>query len=379
MYRPFILILSICLSFQAPAQTDTGFMSRIVKKYLSSTGDSSRNGSFMVLPALGYAQETGVEFGLASTYNFYIDQQNLQSRTSNITFMATLTSNSQKNIKLNADIWTNNNDYHILSEIRHRDWPLYFYGLGNETRVIDKDYMGQKLTRAKLDVERKISSQIYVGINMHFDNVQIKDIEPGGILEDVTILGKDGGKYLALGGSFLLDSRNVTTYTTEGYFVRTKYAYAPNFWKGDHFSGSLLEIDGRGFLTPLPKLTLAVQTLYRGAFGTSIPFYIYRDLGGDSSMRGYYLGRYKDKNYATIQSEVRFRALSRFGAVAFGGLGSTFSDQYPFRTLYSCGLGLRYFFSLTHDSSVRIDYAIGEKRPGEQRQSGLYISLSEAF
>jgi hypothetical protein len=42
-------------------------------------------------------------------------------------------------------------------------------------------------------------------------------------------------------------------------------------------------------------------------------------------------------------------------------------------------LGLRYFFSLEHNSTVRFDYAIGEKRPGEKRQSGFYLSLSEAF
>jgi outer membrane translocation and assembly module TamA len=96
-------------------------------------------------------------------------------------------------------------------------------------------------------------------------------------------------------------------------------------------------------------------------------------------MRGYYLGRYRDNNYSTIQSEIRYRPISRLGAVVFGGLGSTFSEQRSFRTIGSYGLGLRYFFSLEHNSTVRFDYAIGEKRPGEKRQSGFYLSLSEAF
>ncbi|WP_240903215.1 BamA/TamA family outer membrane protein [Sphingobacterium sp. SGG-5] len=333
----------------------------------------------MILPALGYAQETGVEFGLASTYDFYMDPQNVASRTSNMTFMATLTSNKQKNIKLNTDIWTNDNDYHIMAEIRYRDWPLYFYGLGNKTHTLDKDYIGQKLVRAKVDVERKISPHLYAGINAHFDHFNLEDIEKGGIFEDPAVLGKEGGHYLALGTSLLFDNRNVTTYTTKGSFLRLKYAYAPDFWKKDHFSGGLLEMDSRYFISPLPKLTFAIQALYKGSFGKHIPYYIYRELGGDSAMRGYYLGRYRDRNYATIQSEIRFRTLARVGAVAFGGLGSTFSDQYPFRTLPSYGLGIRYFFSLEHQSTVRLDYAIGEKRPSEKRQSGFYLSLSEAF
>src|SRR5690606_31665454 len=139
-------------------------------------------------------------------------------------------------------------------------------------------------------IERKISSKIYAGINAHFDNFNMEDIEKGGVFEDPAVLGKKGGKYLALGGSFLFDSRNVTTYTTKGAFLRLKYAYAPDIWRDDHFSSNLLEIDSRGFISPLPNLPFAIQALYRGTFGSQVPYYIYRDLGGDSSMRGYYLG-----------------------------------------------------------------------------------------
>jgi hypothetical protein len=49
------------------------------------------------------------------------------------------------------------------------------------------------------------------------------------------------------------------------------------------------------------------------------------------------------------------------------------------RLIPSYGAGLRYFFSLEHNSSIRFDYAFGEQRPGEKRQSGFYLSISEAF
>lgn len=379
MHRRLFFLLFILLSTQTWAQDNQSFISKLKKQYLSSTQDSARNGSFIVLPALGYAQETGAEFGLASTYSFYIDKADLQSRTSNITFMATLTTKKQKNIKLNTDIWTRDNMYHILSEIRYRDWPLNFYGLGNLTLAADEDYIGQKLTRAKLDVERKITKKIYAGLNIQFDHFKFEDIEQGGVFEHPSVYGESGGKYLALGGSFLLDNRDFTTYTTRGSFVRARYAYTPDLWGGDNFNGSLLELDGRGFYSPFSTVTLAIQAVYRGTIAPLTPFYVYRDLGGDNTMRGYYLGRYRDKNYATVQSEIRYRPIPRLGAVAFGGLGSTFSEQFPFRTVPSYGAGLRYFFSLEHNSTIRFDYAYGEQRPGEKRQSGFYISLSEAF
>lgn len=351
----------------------------MTKTFLSSEKDSTRGSSLIVLPAFGYAQETGVEYGLGGTYNFYLDKTDHNNRTSNITLIGTLTTKRQKNIKLETDLWTRDNAYHILSELRYRDWPFNFYGLGADTWLADEDFIEQQLVRAKIDVEKRIGPRWYAGVNANFEDFKFEDREPGGVFEQPDILGKAGGRYLALGVSSLYDTRNYTTYTTNGFYSRLKYAYAPHFWGGDNFTGSQLEADVRGFHALSPQVTLAGQILYRGTFGKNAPFYTYRDLGGDMTMRGYYLGRYKDKNYATAQLEVRYRFIPRLGIVGFGGTGSTFSKKHDMRLVPSFGGGIRYFFSLEHNSTVRLDYAVGEKRPGEKRQTGVYLSIAEAF
>src|SRR5690606_14764556 len=371
-----LLIMSFFSSTYAQEQT---FIKRTIKKFISSEKDSTRGASLIVLPALGYAQETGLEYGIAGTYNFYLDKTDPNSRTSNITLMGTLTTKKQKNIKLLTDIWTRDNAYHILSELRYRDWPFNFYGLGSNTWLVDEDFLEQQLVRAKVDIEKKIVPRWYAGINANYEYFKFEDRESGGIFEQPNVLGKTGGQYLALGVSSLYDTRNNTTYTTHGFYSRLKYAYAPNFWGGDNFTGSQLEADVRGFHPLSSQITLAGQALYRGTFGKNVPFYTYRDLGGDMTMRGYYLGRYKDKNYAAAQLELRYRFIPRLGIVGFGGTGSTFSQQHNLRFVPSFGGGIRYFFSLEHNSTVRFDYAFGEKRPGEKRQSGFYLSISEAF
>ncbi len=375
--------LSLGLQSQTMAQENTldstNFIKKIIKKFVSSEKDSSRSASFMVLPAVGYAQETGFEYGIASTYNFYIDKNDLNSRTSNLTLIGTLTTKKQKNIKLISDIWTKGNEYHILSELRYRDWPFNFYGIGNDTWKADEDYLDQKLYRIKLDGEKRFAPNFYAGLNVNYEYFNFKDIEAGGIFEEPNVYGKTGGQYLAIGASALYDSRNNTTYTTEGFYGRAKYSYAPNFFGKDNFTGSQVEIDVRGFYPISKALTLAAQALYRGTYGDKIPFYVLRDLGGDMSMRGYYLGRYKDNNYATAQAELRYRFHPRVGINGFLGTGSTFSKQNDMRLLPSYGAGIRYFFSLEHNSSIRFDYAFGEQRPGEKRQSGFYLSISEAF
>lgn len=361
------------------AQEKQNIIHKLIKTFISSQKDSSRSASFVVLPAFGYAQETGVEYGIAGTYNFYIDKNNLASRTSNLTLIGTLTSKNQKNIKLTSDLWTKDNEYHIISELRFRDWPFNFYGIGNDTWKEQEDYLDQKLYRIKIEAEKKLKPKFYAGINVNYENFTFKDINASGIFESEEVIGKTGGQYLALGLSALYDSRNNTTYTTSGFYARAKVSYAPNLFGKDNYIGSQTELDLRGFHPLHPKVSIAAQGIYRGSYGDNIPFYVMRDLGGDMMMRGYYLGRYKDKNYLAAQTEIRYRFHPRLGISGFAAAGSTFSKQHSFRLLPSYGGGLRYFFSLEHNSSIRFDYAYGEQRPGEKRQSGFYLSISEAF
>lgn len=374
-----ILTSFICFPSQSNAQEKNGIIQKFIQKFVSSKKDSSRSGSFVVLPAIGYAQETGFEYGIAGTYNFYIDKENLESRTSNVTLIGTLTTKKQKNIKLTSDIWTKNNDYHILSEMRFRDWPFNFYGIGNDTWKSDEDYLDQKLYRIKLDGEKRFAPNFYAGLNLNYENFKFNDMEAGGVYESPEVYGKEGGQYLAIGVSALYDTRNNTTYTTKGFYSRAKYSVAPNLFGKDNFIGNQVELDLRGFYPITKQLTVAAQGLYRGTYGKNVPFYVMRDLGGDMTMRGYYLGRYKDKNYLTAQAELRYRFHPRIGINGFLGTGSTFSKQHDMRLVPSFGAGLRYFFSLEHNSSIRFDYAYGEQRPGEKRQSGFYLSISEAF
>jgi hypothetical protein len=354
-------------------------LEKVTKKVFSTSKDSTRSGVFMILPALGYAQETGAEYGIASNYNFYFNKKDSSIRSSNILLMGTYTTKKQSNIKLQSDIWTDNNDYHIISELRYRNWPSNFYGIGMDTKKIDEDLISQKLFRAKLEVEKRMTSNYYSGVNIQYDYVQFHDREPGGIFDQATVIGKNGGQQLLLGISQLYDNRNHVSYTTKGYYARAKLAYAPKLWTKEDFEGANFDADLRGFFPINKKITLAAQAIYRATFGKTIPYYAYRDLGGDMMMRGYYIGRYKDKNYLASQAELRYRFHPRFAVAGFTGIGSVFSKEYQARFVPSYGGGLRYFFSLEHNSNIRLDYAYGEQRPGEKRQSGFYLSLSEAF
>ena len=67
---------------------------KLIKKLFSNDADSTRSPSFLALPVLGYAQETGLEFGAISLYSFYTDRKDTLTRASRLSGVATFTTKS---------------------------------------------------------------------------------------------------------------------------------------------------------------------------------------------------------------------------------------------------------------------------------------------
>lgn len=355
---------------------------KLIKKLLSNEADTTRGSSFLPLPALGYAQETGIEIGAASLYSFYTDRKDSLIRTSRITGMVTFTTKKQSNFALKSDIWTPGNKYHVTSEIRYRNFPFNFYGIGNSTLELNKDPITQKLFKLNAGLEKRLGKNIYTGMSLGYESYRFEDKVIGGIYtNDQNIIDKDGGQVFFLGITQIFDNRNTNTYTTKGSFLKFNYSYAPDFFGGDHFSGSLLKLDLRNFQSLSRKITLGLNAHFQTISGSNTPFYLLPQLGSDEMMRAYYAGRFRDQNLLALQGELRLRLNPRFGLVGFASAGNVYSGG-NFKLIQlkpGIGGGFRYFYDIERGLSVRMDYAIGEQNPGEKRQSGLYLSLGEAF
>jgi hypothetical protein len=355
---------------------------KLIKKLFSSDADTGRSSSFLPLPVLGYSQETGVEIGGLSLYSFYTDRKDTLTRTSRITGLATFTAKKQTNFQLKSDIWSPQNKYHYTGEIRLKNFPFNFYGIGNSTLELNEDPITQKLFKLNGGIEKRFGKTRYTGLNIAFESYQFSDKATGGIFStDPSIFDKDGGKVLYIGFTQIIDSRNSNTYTTKGTFARMNYSYAPDIFGGDNFSGSLFKIDLRNFQAVSKKATFALNAHYQSLNGENTPFYLLPQLGSDEMMRGYYTGRYRDENLLALQSEIRLRFHPRFGIVGFAGTGTVFTRrEFSLKDFKpNLGGGFRYFFDIERGLSVRMDYGIGEKNPGEKRQSGFYLSLGESF
>ena len=355
---------------------------KLIKRMLSEDVDSTRKASFMPLPLLRYSQEIGLEFGVGGLYSTYLDKKDSTNRSSNFSTVLSFSTQKQYNVSLKGDVWTKHNAYHLIGEMRFRSMPFDFFGVGNQTLEANKDRLVQNQVKAVFDVEKNILPFAYTGVSFGFENYNFKDKDPGGIYENSpAVLGKPGGSVVYLGVSQTYDTRNSNNYPTKGFFGRVSYQYAPNVFGGNDFSGSQIRVVVRNFWPLAKKLVLGVNGIYYTVQSSSTPFYLLPQLGNDEIMRGYYSGRYRDENLLAAQTELRYRYSNRFGLVAFGGGGRVFSNGdfslKQFKPSY--GAGIRYFYDPAKGLSVRADYGIGEKRPGEARQTGFYLSLAEAF
>ncbi|MFC5284161.1 BamA/TamA family outer membrane protein [Pedobacter alpinus] len=377
MKKIFFLTIALLGSINCTAQK------KLIEKLFSS--DTTRHNSFFPVPLIGYTQEAGFEFGAVGIYSFYLDKTDSTIRASQIYGVAFTSTKGVSQISSKADIWTKGNKWHQLYEARFSNIPFNFYGLGSNTSKADEDLVVQTRWRVGAEIEKQFTKSYYPGVGFEFESVNFKDDEPGGIFDlenQANLIDKDGGRYVFLKITQLLDTRNSNTYTTKGFYGRFRYAYAPDFFGGNNFKGNLFTTDLRYFKSVNKKLVLGNQLFYEAVTSKKdIPFYMLRQMGNDQIMRGYYLGRYRDKNYMALQAELRYKIINRFGMAAFGGVGSVYNrgflPQQNFKPSY--GLGARIFFDLEKSLALRVDYAWGEKPMGEKRISGFYISLGEAF
>ena len=93
-------------------------------------------------------------------------------------------------------------------------------------------------------------------------------------------------------------------------------------------------------------------------------------------MRGYYEGRFLDKNLVVLQAESRVIVCRRWGVVVFADAGVLGDNTQFLRTndvKYTYGAGLRFAVNRKDHLNARLDYALGKNT------SGIYFTIGEAF
>jgi outer membrane protein assembly factor BamA len=343
---------------------------------LTDTLAVEKNG-FFLLPLLYYTPDTRWAYGAAGVYYFKVQpkyEYEKLTRISYIQFLADYTQNKQLDMWSIWNIFSRNENYLFKGELRFRDFPDRFYGIGNNTPSSAEEKYAYNLISIKNLAMKRIRPSLFVGLDYHFEYEYKFRYTEGGALEDGSVTGYRGGIGSAIGFVGVHDSRDNAINARSGKLMEVStYLYTPAL--GSTFSFFSANGIYQHYWSVRKKQSLALQAKVRLSYG-EVPFLDMSTVGGDDLLRGYPKNRFRDKHFAGTQLEYRFPVFWRFGMVAFAGLGDVFTSPNDIRmsTLkYSVGSGARFIVNTAERLNLRFDYAVG-------REGGyFYFSVAEAF
>jgi len=338
------------------------------------TAKKEKTSGLAFLPVIYYTPETKWAFGAGGLYYFRLTEDKTVSRPSNVAFIAVYTQRKQTNVEMNPDFYLKKG-LHIQTKVQYSDFPDQFYGIGNGTTEDMEEPFTSKYWKLSVEALKRVRGPLNVGFQYFFDSTKLTEMKEGGLLESANTPGSTGGTVSGLGYFMTYDSRDSIFYPTVGCFHQFS-AMAFGKALGSDFAFNRFYLELRRYFRFSYSQCLAFQT--RCLVQTGVPP-IWRMglLGGAESMRGYYLGRYRDKNMITLQAEYRWVPVFwRVGLAAFAGIGdvaATLGDFDLGRFKYTYGLGLRFVIDPKQRLHLRVDFGFGKE------SSGIYFTASEAF
>lgn len=361
------------------AQENISSKETLFKRYLNSVLKETSDPSAPKLinyPTLAYSPETNWEFGVSSLY-VYSAKRNLKNRLSEIKAFTFFTLENQYGLWLDHAVYTNKNKWFLYGRARYQSFPLLYFGIGPDSPSeylsrIDGQYI---LLRERL--LRETFPSLYIGLELDYqrlNNVKYVDQSLG---SSPPSIGSYGSSNLGLGLGVLYDNIHNALNPRKGIYSEWAFLkYSQTL--GSDFNMTSYIIDNRIY-KPIKKNTVLAFQLYGQFTLGNPPFNMLSLMGGESLMRGYYLGRYRDKHLIAGQVEYRilpFDFSKRWGASVFVAAGEVFSEDNIFqinRLLPTGGFGVRYLVFPEKDIYTRIDISF----TGEGR--GVYFFIGEAF
>ena len=372
----FILTIGFsCLTISQSDVESSNFLRSYFENIFGKIKDPSEP-QFINYPTIAYAPETSWEIGASSLY-VYSAKRNLNNRLSEIKSFAFFTLEKQYGFWLDHSIYTDNNKWFFYGRARYQNFPMFYYGIGrdnspNAQSVINGNYM---LFRER--VLRETSPSLYFGVELDFqglNNIEYINTTPNFTKPEV---GEMGSNNLGLGLGLLYDNIHNAMNPRDGIYSELAFISYSTL-VGSDFDFTYYITDNRLYL-PVKKNTVLATQIYGQFTSGTTPFNMLSLMGGESLMRGYYLGRYRDKHLIAGQMEYRILPFSfskRIGASVFLAAGQVFGDDHAFefnKFLPSGGAGLRFLIFPDKDIYTRLDLAFTEEG------RGLYFFIGEAF
>ncbi|MEI6948652.1 BamA/TamA family outer membrane protein [Paraflavisolibacter sp. H34] len=377
--KSLVLLLALLgypYSHQLAAQP-TQLVKKYVAKLVRDTTDI-REPQFIVYPTLAYAPETRWEFGLSSLFVYYAkkDTTNRLSEVNGFTFY---TLENQYGFWFDHALYSHQNRWSFIGRLRYQNFPLLYFGTGPNTPAQYQARVDARQLNIKERALKKIGDNLFTGVEADLQRISSVNFVAHEPTFTEKPLGHEGSLNLGFGTGIVYDKRHNVMNVREGSFAELALLHYDKRWGSDYSFTSIIS-DNRFYKSINERDVLAAQVFGQFSVGAP-PFNQLSLMGGESLMRGYYLGRYRDRNQISAQVEYRllplpFSFTKRWGAAVFGGTGSVFNRFHEFSTrdfVFAGGAGLRFLLFPKKDIFTRLDVAFTKEG------RGFYIFIGEAF
>ncbi len=377
----FLLFVGLHSSI-AQEEKKQGKLFNYINRVIKDTVSEERS-QFMMYPTLAYEPETSIEIGFSPLYVYFAnnDKNNRLSEISGFTFV---TLNKQYGARFEHALYSDQDEWFFLGEILVQRFPLKYFGIQSQVESVPLDataLVDAFQVNIKERVLRKIAKNFFIGLEADFRSLSKVDFKPenGSSLEDLPF-GAQGTTNIGLGIGLVYDERHNVLNVRDGWFSEFGYIKFNPFMNSSVNYYNIVS-DTRFFKSIGKRDVIAAQLLGQFNFGGDVPFNQLALMGGQNMMRGYFLGRFRDRKLLATQVEYRMLPLKlgfteRWGATVFSSVGSVFDEFQNYDTSklkFAVGGGLRFLLFQKKDIWARLDYAY---TPDE---NGLYITIGEAF
>lgn len=342
-----------------------------------------------ILGGPSYTPEASFGVGGAVLASFKMNKRDTISQRSFLPVGLNLSVNGTIVVAGAGTFFFNENKFRIYANYGYRNEPAHYYGIGIEEA--DNTLRSDSTTKYHRSYFQlyprfvwEIRPNFYVGglFDLNFTNTT--DINPE-MAEDPYFL-KYKSKYLnvGIGGLVQYDTRDDVATPSRGLLLSTNFKLFGKYL-GGAYNYEILELEYRQFKNIFrPRSTLAWIAKTQIGFG-DIPYSELPTFGSPFDLRGYYIGKYRDKSmaYGIVEYRHMLGSMEKYksgnfwakcGFVVWGGtatIGETPFDWNKWK--FNFGAGIR--FQMQPGKNFRLDIGKGIGESGVQ----VYMNMTEAF
>ena len=328
-------------------------------------------------PVVSFAPETNWSFGVGMKGLFKMKGSGDETRTSNIPLTAQYSVENKYFFFSGFQIFWPQERYVLAGNLRIQSFPSLFFGIGQNTpKTNEEEFAYSQILFEPIFLKNVFFPKLFIGSGIRYNRISNVEATEGGLLESTEHAGALGSTSSGVQLAAIFDNRDNLLNAKQGVFASLTHGFYGEVLGGTQ-SYQLTRLDIRYYTQPLrtSSSVLAFQFLSHMSHGDA-PLQEMGRLGGDETLRGYFIGRYTERNLFVTQVEWRQKLNHLWGVTAFTGVGGVAPTlgSFSFDTLRpAVGIGIRFQVDPKEDLNVRLDFARG------QEKFNYYFKIAEAF